>query len=208
MTGIKIVNLNTMIDEVGEEYTKSFLSYFRCPLNPDVEDFLKYKAIEFAKQGLSQTHLVMMSYKGEPVLVGYYTLANKTIAIPVNGKMSKTLRKRINKFGTYDSQAKAYFIAAPLIAQLGKNYYNGYNKLITGDELLALACKKVSIVQMALGGRVVYLECEDIPVLIDFYKRNGFVEFDTRDLDSDETNLRGDYLVQMLRYLNDKMDAN
>ena len=90
-----------------------------------------------------------------------------------------------------------------MIAQLGKNFSNGYNKLITGDELLSLACEKVSIVQMAIGGRVVYVECEDKPQLTEFYSRNGFYEFDTRKLERDETELEGEYLVQMLRYLSE-----
>lgn len=202
MTGIKIVNLNTMIEEIGEEAVKSYLSCFSCPQNQDVEMFLKQKAIEFAKQGLSQTHLVMMPYQGKPVLVGYFTLANKNIAISTK-KLSSNLKRRIKKFATHDPGTKSYYIAAPLIAQLGKNFSNGYNKLITGDELLSLACEKVSIVQMAIGGRVVYVECEDKPQLTEFYSRNGFYEFDTRKLERDETELEGEYLVQMLRYLSE-----
>ena len=188
------------MEESGEDAAKGILSSFSCPLNPDVENFLKYKAIEFAKQGLSQTHLVFASYRDEIVLVGYFTLANKQLAVSKK-KISKTQAKRVGKFGPYDPQTKSYYIAAPLIAQLGKNFTNAYNKLISGDELLTIACEKVSIVQMAIGGRYVYVECEDIPHLTDFYSRNGFVDFDTRELDADETDLKGEYLVQMIRYL-------
>lgn len=200
MTGTKIVNLNIMLEELGEEAVKGILSSFSCPLNSDVENFLKTKAIEFANQGLSQTHLVMRSYKGRMVIVGYFTLANKHIAVSTR-KISKTLSKRIGKFGTYDPLTKSHYIAAPLIAQLGKNYTNQYNTLISGDELLEIACEKISIVQLAIGGRVVYVECEDTPRLVEFYSRNGFYEFDKRELDRDETDLKGEYLVQMLRYL-------
>lgn len=200
MTGIKLVNLNILIEEIGEEATKGYLSCFSCPQNQDVEMFLRQKAIEFAKQGLSQTHLVLMPYQGKPVLVGYFTLANKNIAVSTKN-LNSNLRKRIRKFATHDPATKSYYIAAPLIAQLGKDFTNGYNELITGDELLRLACDKVSIVQMAIGGRVVYVECEDKPQLRDFYARNGFYQFDTRKLERDETELEGDYLVQMLRYL-------
>ncbi|MCU5941466.1 N-acetyltransferase, partial [Clostridioides difficile] len=52
------------------------------------------------------------------------------------------------------------------------------------------------------GGKIVYLECEDKPKLIEFYKDNGFVDFGKRSLDKDETDsLDGGYLVQMLKYL-------
>lgn len=141
MTGYSIVNLKMLVDEMGEEFAKGFLSDFSCPLNEDVENFLKRKAIEFSKQGFSRTHLVMVPYQGKQVVAGYYTLANKYISVSAK-KLSSTLKKRINKFAIFNTDVREYFMSAPLIAQLGKNFTNGYNNLITGDELLALACKR------------------------------------------------------------------
>lgn len=63
MQGIKLINLSDMLDELGEETVKGILSKFSCPLNPDVEHFLRYTAVEFQKQGISATHLVMMQHK-------------------------------------------------------------------------------------------------------------------------------------------------
>lgn len=207
MTGYKIVNLRVMLEELGEDSVREILSSFSCPLNKDVEQFMRSKAIDFAAQGWAQTHLVMASYKQSPVLVGYFTLANKYISI--SAKMfqsrSSTLRRRIAKFAAYNAEAKSYILTAPLIAQVGKNYSDGYDKLITGDELLTFACEKISRVQYDLGGRFAYVECEDKPQLVEFYARNGFCEFDTRKLDPDETDtLYGEYLVQMLKYIHKK----
>lgn len=204
MTGYRVVNLKILIEELGEDTAKSILSNFSCPLNPDVEFFLSKKAMEFSKHGWAQTHLVFASYKEEWVLVGYFALANKYIRISSKklGKASGTLRRRIAKFATHDASLKSYILAAPLIAQLGKNYYNGYDKLITGDELLNEACGKISKLQFDIGGKFVYIECEDKAKLTDFYSRNGFCEFDYRYLDPDETDkLDGRYLVQMLKYI-------
>lgn len=92
-------------------------------------------------------------------------------------------------------------MATPLIAQLGKNYRNGYNELITGDELLQIACQKVQRTQLELGGKFVYLECEDKQVLKRFYQRNGFCIFDSRRLDADERHLDGECLLQLIKYL-------
>ena len=200
MIGFKIINLKIMVEEIGEEPTKKLLSNFSCPLNQDVETFLRQKAIEFSKQGLSQTHLVFASYKNNPELVGYFCLANKYITVQ-RSSLSKTLRKRISKFSTLDKNIDAYCLSAPLIAQLGKNYAKELNLLITGKELLQMACQKVSAIQLDLGGKFAYLECEDKPKLIQFYTANGFFEFDKRPLDRDETNIDGDYLVQMLKYI-------
>ena len=204
MTGYRVVNLKILIEELGEDAAKSILSDFSCPMNRDVEYFLSRKAIDFAKQGWAQTHLVFASYKEEWVLVGYFALSNKYIRISSKwlGKASSSLRRRIAKFATHDSTLKAYILAAPLIAQLGKNYHNGYNKLITGSELLDEACEKIRRLQFDVGGRFAYLECEDKEKLIDFYAKNGFCEFDIRYLDRDETDkLEGEYLVQMLKYI-------
>lgn len=201
MTGYKRVNLKKMLELLGEEKVRSFLSSYSCPLNADVETFLKQKAIEFSKQSLSQTHLIFTSYRSSPVLVGYFTLANKYITVQKDS-ISKTLRKRINRFATYDHNIESYCLSAPLIAQLGKNYTNNWHHLITGDELLKMACEKVSCIQLDLGGRFVYLECEDKPKLLEFYHSNGFCTFDQRPLDKDEESiLSGKYLVQLLKYI-------
>jgi len=200
MAGYEIANLNTMLNALGEDRVLEILSQFSCPLNADVESFIHRKAIPFAKQGFSQTHLVFASYKQERVLTGYFTLANKYIMVS-SKHLSSTFRRRLSNFATYDHNLKSYTLAAPLIAQLGKNYANKFNNLITGDELLLLACNKVKQTQLDIGGKFVYLECEDKPCLINFYERNGFVVFDSRKLDRDETQFKGDYLLQLIKYL-------
>lgn len=53
------INLCDLIDSLGESKVKSILSSFSSPQNEDVEFFIKNKAIEFSKQGLAQTHLVI-----------------------------------------------------------------------------------------------------------------------------------------------------
>lgn len=71
--------------------------------------------------------------------------------------------------------------------------------MITGDMLLKLACNKVKIAQEVLGGKFVFLECEDKPKLIEFYESNGFVCFGKRSLEKDERETNsGEYLLQML----------
>ena len=55
---------------------------------------------------------------------------------------------------------------------------------------------KVKDIQKECGGRYTYLECEDNEKLIDFYTRNGFVSFGQRNLDNNESNINGKYLIQ------------
>lgn len=70
MKGFNVTNLQHMVEELGEDRTKSILLDFCCSINDDVEYFIRHKAIEFSKQELSKTHLVFTSYKDEPVLIG------------------------------------------------------------------------------------------------------------------------------------------
>lgn len=199
--GFVEIPLLNMINQLGEEETRDILSDFSCPQGKDVEYFLKNRAIEFAKQSITQTQLVFMQYKDETRLVGYYSLTSKFIMIKDSG-ISSTLRKRISKFGARDTSNKGYMLTAPLIAQLGKNFTDDLNKLLTGDELLQMAINKVKAAQVILGGKVVYLECEDCPKLVDFYGRNNFREFGRRQRESeDEGRIEGEYLLQLLRII-------
>ena len=201
MDGFVEINLRTYIDAVGDSEAKNQLASFLCPMNADVQEFLRIRAFEFSKQGITQTHLVFASYQNEPVLVGYYSLTNKVITVK-KSTLSATSAKRIAKFGTFNEQSHCYIVPAPLIAQIGKNYANGYHKLISGDVLLSLACAKVKQVQLDVGGKIVYLECEDHPKLLEFYARNGFCNFGKRLRDKDERDLlSGEYLIQMMKYL-------
>lgn len=204
MSGYIGINLRDILrdETLGENAAKSILSSFSCPLNPDVEHFLKNVAIEFSKQSIASTYLIMASYKGEYVLAGYFTLANKIFCIDKSSLPNRKWKSRMAKFGQFDKEIQRYTISAPLIGQLGKNFTKTYNNLITGDELLKLALDKVREMQNIVGGKIVYLECEEKEVLLDFYSQNGFVNFGTRPLDKDETDkLSGNFLVQMLKYL-------
>lgn len=194
----KVINLKDIYNTIGEAKTKEKLKEYSCGLNKDVEYFIKEKAIEFSKQDISRTYIVMSQYKEKNVIVGYFAITNKVTNIK-KVTLSETKRKRLLKFAVYDKESKSYSIALPLIGQIGKNYNNGYNKLITGDVLLKLACDKIKEAQTLLGGRFIFLECEDKPRLREFYESNGFVCFGKRNLEKDERDKNsGDYLLQML----------
>ena len=192
-----------MIEELGEKETRNLLSDFTCPKNKDVETFLRSKAILMSKAGIAQTHLVFVEKEEKKCLVGYFALATKSFEIDFTGRnLSHGMRGRLHNFATYDRGTKVNRINAILIGQLGKNYFNNYNKLIKGKALLNLACMKVKEAQKIAGGKVVYLECEDKPKLTQFYERNGFIIFGKRPLDRDEKDdMSGKYLLQMLKYL-------
>ena len=203
ITGFWQSNLRDLLAELGEERTSEILSAFECPLNPDVQSFLREKAILFSKHGYASTYLVFASYLGSVVLIGYYALAMKAVVIK-GSLLSSQWRGRLRRFAFYDSDLKQFTLSLPLIGQLGKNYAHHYDRLISGDDLLGIACETVREIQLMSSGKMVYLECEDVLPLTSFYERNGFFRFANRNLDGDERDhSQTPYLVQMIKYFKD-----
>ena len=199
--GYKIINLKDIYNTIGDNKTKEILKDFKCELNKDVEYFIKEKAIEFSKQDISRTFIVMSSYREKDVIVGYFAIANKSTIIK-KSILSNTKRKKLLKYAKYNTESRGYDIAIPLIGQIGKNFNNGYDKLISGDILLKFACNKIKETQNIIGGRYVFLECEDKEKLKEFYESNGFECFGKRSLEKDERDKSsGEYLLQMLKDL-------
>ena len=188
--------LNSDNPKLGESRLLQVLSGFSCPKNPDVERFLKKSSIEFTKKNQSVTYLVFDVSSME--LVGYFTIALKPLT--VRGEtVSNTVKKKLMRVSELDEQSQTYTMSAYLIAQLGKNFKNGAEKKITGEELLELAWDIVEKMQYMGGGMVTFLEAENSERLLSFYQANRFQTFDTRQTatDSEEPH----ELVQLLRLL-------
>lgn len=109
-----VIRLNDLMNEVGDEFFIELFSDFFCPVNEDIEFFLKEKAIMFQRMDVSRTFLVFSSYQGKNVLVGYYALALRTL--PIRKGVSKTQRRRL----TGSKSSDLTFVASILIGQMGK----------------------------------------------------------------------------------------
>ncbi|MCI8800580.1 MAG: GNAT family acetyltransferase, partial [Lachnospiraceae bacterium] len=109
------------------------------------------------------------------------------------------VKKKLLRVSEWDEKSDTYTMSAYLIAQLGKNFINGVDKKITGEELLVLAWNKIKEIQYLGGGVVTFLEAENKEKLLSFYRDNRFSLFDTRQnaSDTDESH----ELVQLLRLL-------
>ena len=165
-----IIQLKDILGD--DKVCESIQNLFACPLNDDVELFLRDKAIEFEKMDLSRTYFVFTKYKGVNTLVGYYSLAIKDISL-VTG-VSCRVRKSIS--GNRGRKQCAGF----LIGQLGKNYKDDIDKanLITGRQLIRLALDSILDAYKVVGGRAIIVECKDIYYLKRFYEELGFEQVD------------------------------
>lgn len=171
-------------DRREEEIKQILLSFRSIRIGDnvhDVEYFLHNKAIEFEKNGIARTYLVFSSYKGCPVLVGYYALSNKPLVIYKKNfnKFSNSLKKKLLGFG-HKTDMENYEIRGFLLGQLGKNFSENAlaTKAITGSDLLSLATESMLQIHKLVGGRIFYLECDDIDKLKQFYIEQGFKEIE------------------------------
>lgn len=182
--------------DLGEEALRGILSEFSCEKNSDVERFLKQQSIEFTKKNQSVTYLVFSNE--DAALVGYFTLAIKSISVDASG-FSNTMKRKIARVSELDETNGTYTLSAYLVAQLGKNFANGLNEKVTGEQLLQAAFDTIKELQYMAGGMVIFLEAENEEKLIEFYEKKGFKRFSTKEVNSGTTDVHT--LIQLLKVL-------
>ncbi len=193
-----VINIRELITKdkakLGEKNLDEILSEFSCPLNPDVERFLKHSAVEFTKKNQSVTYLVFN--RDNCILLGYFTLALKPLTVH-GSTISNAVGRKLARISEVNEQMKTYTMAAYLIAQLGKNFVAEAEHLITGKDILDLAQDRLLQAQCLCGGVVTFLETYNEEKLLLFYDRNLFRQFDVRQkILPDGTKYE---LVQLLR---------
>lgn len=191
------VNIQDMLKAIGEEELQKLLSDFSSPLNEEVEDFVRNKSIEFAKKKLSITYLVIKrTDRGKNVLAGIFTLAHKAVEV-TNTNISNTARRKLARYAKLDEETDRYNVSAFLIAQFGKNSAVPEEWKISGNEIMDLTFEILKHVQYYVGGGVVYLDCEDIDKVLEFYQNNynRFKRFGERTSESE-----GKRYLQLLRF--------
>ncbi len=178
-------NILDVIKRIGEEELNSRLSAFSCPANKDIENFLKLKAIDFAKKRMSITYLVFDIESGD--ILGYFTLTHKVLYIPADG-LSNTTKRRLDRYGNFDKDTNSYLMSAFLLAQFGKNFALDEENRITGTDLMDCVDSILRDIQFRVGGGVVYLDSVDNEHLIHFYGDVcGFRKFSERVSETNDT---------------------
>ena len=109
-------NILDLIENSGENELSNDLSAFSSPLNPEIEDFIRKKAIDFAKRKLSITYLVNDLSDGS--ILGYFTLAHKSIIIN-DANLSSTAKRKLVRYSRMDKTSGSYMASAFLLAQFG-----------------------------------------------------------------------------------------
>ncbi|WP_050978450.1 hypothetical protein [Beggiatoa alba] len=107
-------------------------------------------------------------------IYGYFSLSFKEIIITPD--VSKTKVKSLDGFSKKAERIKTY-----LIGQLGKNF-NIQDNPLNLTRILECIFPIFEQAQTLIGGRVILLECEDIPALVNIYQREKFVFLQKQEL--------------------------
>ncbi len=87
------VNILDLLENYGEEKTHKIIDKFECKQDISIERFLKNNAINFSKQKLSSTFLLMDEYYN---IFAMFTLTHKALNI-TDKSFSQTISKKIAK---------------------------------------------------------------------------------------------------------------
>jgi len=154
-----LVSLNDLLESWGRDDTEMLLRTFRCEREPEIEEFLKQKAISFHEKHLSRTYLILSDDKTE--VLAYVTLSIKCLEIPENNSLSRSIEKRMNVF---KGVSQCY-----LIGQLCKA--DGAERGM-GTKLIGIAISKIGQSFETVGCRTVRVDCKKD--LVGFYEKHGF----------------------------------
>lgn len=178
MRKLSVWRIDKFAKTVGEAVLSSTLSSFAVPLNSEVEDFIRKKALQATKLKSSISYLVIDEDLAD--VVGYFTLLVKPFTIRAASLSSKN-RRLIARFAEENTEAGDYTASVYLIAQIGKNYAIEEPLQISGGDLLNMALDKLRAAQDLVGGKLVLVEREaDRAKLLEFYNANGFKSWNGR----------------------------
>ena len=178
MRKLSVWRIDKFAKTVGEAVLSSTLSSFAVPLNSEVEDFIRKKALQATKLKSSISYLVIDEDLAD--VVGYFTLLVKPFTIQAASLSSKN-RRLIARFAEENTEAGDYTVSVYLIAQIGKNYAIEEPLQISGGDLLNMALDKLRVAQDLVGGKLVLVEREaDRAKLLEFYNANGFRSWNGR----------------------------
>jgi len=176
---LSLLTISEFEDTVGSDALADTLARFSCPLNKEVESYLKdsSRAVQSSQMSSSVTYLAFDSRSND--LLGYFTLMMKAYSVKSDA-LNSANKRLIRRFSEIDSSGD-FTAAVYLIAQIGKNFALPEEDQIEGSELLMAAMNVFCETKKAIGGKLVMVEREaDRPKLLEFYNDNGFKSWTTR----------------------------
>ena len=194
MRNLTVWRIDKLAKKVGDKVLSSTLAHFSIPLNKEVEDFIRNKALQATKLKSSITYVLVDEDIAE--VIGYFTLLVKPFTIPASC-LSSTNRRLISRFSEVNEETGNYTASVFLLAQIGKNYAIQRQYQVSGRDLLEVALDKLRAAQDLIGGKLVLIERETERMkLHDFYNANGFKSWNSRYDKND--NVQYDQMIRVI----------
>ena len=166
----KFFKLSDFLDDIenkkeSKNQVIKLLKTFKCEKNPDLEVFLKQKALIFEKQKRARSFL-FIDIKTKKVLA-YYTISISLLNLE-NLPIHNELLEEITGYKNHSQNLMPCY----LIGQLGKS---DLCNLKIGDKLIKYATNQILNCHYKLGGRFIILDAFNNYKLLKFYSKNGFI---------------------------------
>ena len=119
-SGVSIVTLKEYEEVMGAQKLYDLLRTFSCPLNKEVELYLKdtSRAVQSSRMSSSVTYLAFDSKTND--LLGYFTVMMKAYSVGSDA-LNSANKRLISRFSEIDSSGN-FTASVYLIAQIGKNF--------------------------------------------------------------------------------------
>lgn len=111
-----------------------------------------------------------MESEGKFKVVGLFSLAMKTLKVPVVKTMSGTLKRKLGNLSDSEENLVAF-----LIGQLGRD--SSYSKeVLNGKDMLQDCYGLIASARDIVGGRIVLLDCKPAESLCRYYQEDGYID--------------------------------
>jgi len=166
-------------EDIDENLWRDAFSLFYCEKDEDITDFIKSKAIEYEKRDRCRTYIYFdTSYlegTGRLKVAGFFSIAMKTIKVPVMDSMSRNLRKKLGNLSDREQNLVVF-----LIGQLGRDL--SYTKdVLDGKKMLRDCYGLIASARDIVGGRLILVECKPIAKVCSIYEQEGFIDITEND---------------------------
>lgn len=170
--------IRTAEDPMFEKAVHDALLSFRCAQDPDIENFLHTKSIDFLNRELCSIYLLLngeLFNNGVLFIEAYFTLSHKSLVADTDS-MSKSA---IKKYGGFVTAKTLDFV---LIGQLGKRIVRNddgtyQRSSVTSKEILDLAFEVIRAASNLIPCKYVLVECGDEEKVKKAYANYGFSFF-------------------------------
>ena len=172
-----VVQLRTLLNEYYDTQVEQLLASFTADDLEREQEFLQRRSIPYEYQGLDRTYLIFAKVSKQRTLVGYFSLAVKSINTgTANWKRLSTKSRALIAGGAATSKLPPTGVKSVpgfLIGQVGRD--SRYTEAVAIKDVIAIAEEQVQEISELIGGRLIWTLLNDSGLLLNAYLEAGYV---------------------------------